>query len=451
MIAGWLALAALAQQTAVPPRTDALVLHDEFAACMVEPYEHDFEWVPAGDSYQCGTETVSRSAVEALRRIALASRQEPPDFLATLGVTPAAVEQHRAEILGQFEGAEGYGLNKHPLPARDDLENVLRFDVISQALRDELRYFRKSSSTTFVEIRVTLPGEVPITITSEGQGDTGWLLPWQIETPDRTWRSWNIEIPRAILPLLDASSPNRYVLDGTSYWSDYFWTSSFLWWEIYDYRLDAIGPASRYETLPGYADVAPWFHVESSRPGSGGDAYGVVMAITAPSDGPIQHVRWWNPLENGTPSSSWTDFLVAWDRSVEAVRWHDWIEAWRLSGNDRRVRLLAVGRNAFVRSDRDENVMLAWNHAGLRGEPGVEIELQRGEQTAATVFLSCDEPGALIVSAIPGAGDHWLDRMDVAFHPHTPTYLRVDASGKPELRAMAPFSDPKEGGRRGCR
>jgi hypothetical protein len=115
------------------------------------------------------------------------------------------------------------------------------------------------------------------------------------------------------------------------------------------------------------------------------------------------------------------------------------------------VRLLASGKKTFLCHDRNQSIVLAWRNAGFDCEPTVEITLQRGEQPAAVVFLSRLGPGALIVSAIPGTGDHWLDRMDVSFHPRTPTYVRVDPSGTPELRTMASFPDPSESTRRGCR
>ena len=44
----------------------------------------------------------------------------------------------------------------------------------------------------------------------------------------------------------------------------------------------------------------------------------------------------------------------------------------------------------------------------------------------------------MIETAKPGDGDHWLDALDFSFHPRDdpPTYGRVDAAGRVEVRKM---------------
>ncbi len=156
-------------------------------------------------------------------------------------------------------------------------------------------------------------------------------------------------------------------------------------------------------------------------------------------------------MDGWAPENSWSDFLGVWNEASEVVAQHLWIDAWRLGGTDRCVRFLAVGKKPQADGDRAKNVDAAWKSAGFRGAPGIQIELQRGRTTAAVVYLAKNEPGALIVSAIPGPGDHWLDRLDVSFHWRTPTYVRVDASGKREIRTMAPLPDPMDKNPLKCR
>lgn len=79
-------------------------------------------------------------------------------------------------------------------------------------------------------------------------------------------------------------------------------------------------------------------------------------------------------------------------------------------------------------------VLPPWKHAGLAGEPELEILLRREDERGGTAWLSSRDPATLIETAKPFGKKHWFDALDFSFHPTVPEYGIVDGAGK--LRAM---------------
>lgn len=75
----------------------------------------------------------------------------------------------------------------------------------------------------------------------------------------------------------------------------------------------------------------------------------------------------------------------------------------------------------------------AWDLAGFEARPEFQVLLRREGKWAATMFLAGLNPRGLITAANPLAGPHWLDALDLHFHPTTPELAYVDAAGEPHV------------------
>jgi hypothetical protein len=440
---------AVAMQAPVPPREirkDVVRVVSDFAGCMAEPIDSTVEWMPDGAGYRWGDRWIPRDVVEKARAAVLASNRDPHDLLAQLGITPESVEPHIGPLLEKLQTyaeAEKWDPKIRP-PGMDEL---VRFENLAQLVEDYVH--RRDVSTTHRGVEITLPGEPPIKITYDGSG-MGWLVPWEVDTGARIWKSSDIRISKAVLPLVPEETPNHWFLDGTSYWEEWFWKDSIdLDWRLWDRRAAACW-ASRYREIRGFDAIPDWYRVESVRAGVRACEESVLADLIVSTRGPIDRARWWNPVEDDKPTCTWNDFIALLDDAVEVVGRNPWIESWRRSGPDRHVRWMAVGRGGSESIDRAApEVQIAWADSGLRGRASVEVRLERGEAVAAIVYLSHADAGSIVTDARPGAAEHWLDALDVSFHPRAPTYVCVDASGGWNVRTGIPA--PQETRNRGCR
>jgi hypothetical protein len=412
------------------PDPDVVTVKEAYGACGVDPYEKTSTWTRVGDGYRLGDRWIAHDRIESLRALLLASNRETKDLLTTLDVTPDALEVHRKDLLEEFRAYTDGGGGSIPVRTSSDLEEVLRFPTFSQHVHDLI--FDQGSCTTTYELHVTLPGTPPVTVSSESR--VGWMIPCEVEVDHRIWSSTDIGISKALLPFVDAGSPLRWVLDGRRYWSEGVWTNWPLVMGLYFDGPEPARQAAHIAELPGYDKIANWFRVDSCWAGPG-DVY---SDLTVLARGPVDRVRWLNPVAEKTPPLGWDDFLLNFDDAAVVVGKCGWIEEWRRAGRDHRVRLQLAAKKGFVDSKLQSALVPHWRAAGLPGEPTIEVCLERGDRLAGRVFLSHAQPVALIVFAAPGEGEHWFDGLDVSFHPRAPTYVRVDASGRAEERTGTP-------------
>jgi len=201
------------------------------------------------------------------------------------------------------------------------------------------------------------------------------------------------------------------------------------------------------QELSGYARLRERFQIDQAILGyiNGFDLSLFVRLHSTGSVG-LNAAWWWNPVSDGTPRSSWTDFLECFDQANEVVKRHSWLQDWLESGPGRSLELHAFGCATGSRDfDLNYFVRPLWRDAILAGEPLYEVLARRANSSWARIFLNSTEPRALIAYTMePDAKSaHWLDRLEVSFHPRCQTeeknarYFTVLPSGELEPRRFS--------------
>lgn len=150
----------------------------------------------------------------------------------------------------------------------------------------------------------------------------------------------------------------------------------------------------------------------------------------------VDAARWFDPIEKGRPRYSWSDFLTVHGDVEQVASRHTWLADWKQAGAGRTIESHIFGIRPWEELDLAHLVTPAWKHAGLKGTPGLELLLRRGDRTWAELYLSKDDPAGLIVSAKPTTAEnpsHWLDRLTISYHPTqtVPDYVIVTPKGTP--------------------
>jgi hypothetical protein len=90
-------------------------------------------------------------------------------------------------------------------------------------------------------------------------------------------------------------------------------------------------------------------------------------------------------------------------------------------------------------------VLPLWSDASFLGKPKYEILARRTNSEWIKIFLSPNEPKALIAYTMQPdiESKHWLDRLEVSFHPRcqgiakNSEYVTVEPSGEHEVRTFS--------------
>jgi hypothetical protein len=199
--------------------------------------------------------------------------------------------------------------------------------------------------------------------------------------------------------------------------------------------------------LPGYARLRERFEIEDSTLGYVNRAdLSLFVRLRSIGEGGLNAAWWWDPIADGSPRYSWTDFLDCFDRANEVIKRHSWLKEWIETGPARTLDLHAFGcTTGSVEFDLNHFVRPLWHDAVLSGEPTFEVLARRGNASWAKIFLNSNEPRALIeytMGADPKAM-HWLDRLEVEFHPRCQTegknarYATVSPNGELEMRRFS--------------
>ena len=199
--------------------------------------------------------------------------------------------------------------------------------------------------------------------------------------------------------------------------------------------------------LNGYEALSQSFEIEGARVGSFSlfpDSLFVRLRTT--NSGLINAVWWWNPMHDGQPTNDWMDLLWLHRKASKAIANHTWLAEWRNASPGRLVELHAfsesVGETEF---DLENFVMPVWLQAGFAGEPSYVVLARRGDTSWAKIYFGVDDSRALVtgVSEPDAETGHWLDGLEVYFHPRcepdedSERYVVVEPSGDWEIRTFA--------------
>lgn len=430
-----LALTALALAVAPRGAAPAILIRDVSSSC----YHHDertYEWKLEDEHWVLGDRSLSRAQVEAIRELLLESTLDRSHLLEELGVTPQSLAEHRDEILSAALKWSWRTEQPRPVEIPPKLEYLLEFEYLSEPiLREALG--GNWGSTAGGSFEVVFPG-VPV-VRAYSNGLVAHMLPWTVEAGGREWKTASLAVSRALLLLADPEGPSASLLDGTTYWSEGFWNDRDFWERWVGAPLDEALSGEEYARLPGYVQASQHFVVEDVMTGNVNmQPLSMFLEIRSRYPDLIGEVRWYNHLRDGAPTATWLHFLSTYAEALAAARKQPWLLDWKIAGPDRTIGLEIAGMQAISETDPELYIHPPWKHAGFGGEPEFELLLRREGRWCATVFLATNEPGALIATAhrLPGAteDDHWLDRLEVSYHPRTPSYARVTAAGTCEVR-----------------
>jgi hypothetical protein len=288
-----------------------------------------------------------------------------------------------------------------------------------------------------VGLQIELPGD-PVIVVS-GPSEVPWTLPWDVRVGDRRWHSADVGISRAAQPFAPTDGAFVDHLDGERYWAVEFWSDRRFWNHSVGRVLDEALCREAYERLEGWGIAAGFLRVNSAVTGKvDGAQHAMHFDLSWRSRSPIERVRWWAPGRGRELAHTWIELLTVWQDAKHTVIRESWIDDWKRAGQARTVTLDLVGLTIADDMLLETLTLPAWRAAEFHGRPDWRLQLRRGREVSATVFLSRDQPGALIASSHPGAGAHWLDPQEFRFHPHgdPPTFGRVDAVGNFERRTL---------------
>jgi hypothetical protein len=209
-----------------------------------------------------------------------------------------------------------------------------------------------------------------------------------------------------------------------------------------DRFLDAERAWALCRSVDGYQNIRESFEIESATVGCVNllpDSLHVSLRTT--SQGPVNGVWWWNPLdENGQPKLNWNDLVRFHAVANQVLSKHPWLAEWRENLFGRTVELHALGDNiAATENELKLFVIPLWRDAGLAGDPKFSVLARRGDSEWVQIYFGTEERRALITTAShpDWKAAHWLDRLDVHFHPKGDRrYVVVEPSGKREVRSF---------------
>jgi hypothetical protein len=353
-----------------------------------------------------------------------------------LGITRERLERERPRVLAHIAESS-------PHLSAEDLERaraLLDLDTVLDVAFDWLESM--DSSTSKRSVKIELPSAPATVISSAHNGPGG--LPWRVQVGAESWETYSVELPLALARYLKPVYPEAArELDPTTYWERGFWDDTPVWYG-FSRRLSIMAARRMLETLPGQDALQAQFSVESaslSRRNLQPEA--LYVELRAPAGAVIDRVDWYNHLQRGRPAHSARQLLAQYARVSAVVQRLTWLSDWKELGGQRTIEAHIAGERLH---DEHEDVFQldvapSWRHAGLPGEPTVQLLLRREGEAVAELYTSEATRRVLVTSAnlrrrhgssaLPHEAQpaHWLEREIVSTHRSQPEFILVDEQG----------------------
>ncbi len=405
---------------------DCVVVSHEYHGCYSES-SSKVVLRPVGDTFASETLVAPCSLIEAAREAAVASRERGRDVLDDLGVDPNGLDEAAARIAAAFFEHSGHA-ERNGMPELTALveQSATPREIHGRLVREITVGPTYMASRT---MEITLPGEPPITLTNESLSP--FYLPWRVVAGDEQWTTTDVRLTRALAPLIWT---DRSFDEVVSQWREHVWRDISIWAGLDDHA-EAVLSSRLYTAMRGFAAAAPEWNVKDATCGLFALRSGetLFLDLRASRARTVDAVRWYVPIVEKQLASDWIDLLATVERAERAVEARTWLAEWKSAGGERSIELQLNGATPIDESDPATFVQPAWELAGFEGEPEFELLLRREGQWAATVFLAGRDARGLITAANPQAGPHWLDTLDVHFHPTKRELVFVDSNGAHHL------------------
>jgi hypothetical protein len=170
------------------------------------------------------------------------------------------------------------------------------------------------------------------------------------------------------------------------------------------------------------------------------------VSLHARTADPVNAAWWWDPIDkDGDPQYDWHAFIQLHRAASKVVGRHAWLKQWRVAGPGRSLELHAFGAGIGATPFELQNFVLpVWRDAGMSGRPEYSMLARRGDTEWAQLYFGKDDSRMLVtaVSRPDQSSAHWLDRLDLYFHPKcrpgeaSSRYATVAPSGKWKVRTV---------------
>jgi hypothetical protein len=198
------------------------------------------------------------------------------------------------------------------------------------------------------------------------------------------------------------------------------------------------------ESLKGYADLQKQFTLEQARQGYINRLEESLFTILRAESAKSLNAAWWfNPIASGKARYDWNDFLKLFHRVDSRLSRHTWLADWRAATSNRRLELHAFGREPEAEADEIAfQVLPIWREAGFAGKPQYEVLARLADTSWFQMFFNDQDPRLLVSYSMdpPAKPLHWLDGIDVEFHPKcepgapSSKYAVIEQNGQMQIR-----------------
>ncbi len=199
------------------------------------------------------------------------------------------------------------------------------------------------------------------------------------------------------------------------------------------------------QRLAGHDEFAQQFTIEQVMQAAINGLPESLLVIVRTNQVKLLDSAWWfDPICFFRPRYDWYDFIDLFHHVDGLLTRHAWLAEWKSAGRGRVVELHAFGRGP-ASADLGGEVLPIWHEAGFRGRPRYEVLARRGNQSWVRMYFNDDDPKLLISYSMdrPANPVHWLDALDVAFHPRCRTdepsarYAVIEPDGTWQIREFA--------------
>ncbi len=376
---------------------------DRNSGC-VSSQRRDCDWtaVAGGIASEFGALTTAELA--AIRRRILDAPRERDDLLARIGFTPQTFAANRARILASAWPRDIPRPDPLELPA----EHAALLDYAAVAPHVlHLLLGRSERSTLLHEVVIEIAGDPAIRV--ETSAEQPFLLPWKITVGGEVRISEDVEVSRALVPLLDPEGPNRGLLDGERYWTEEFWSERRFWVPEVGGEIEMALSTRPHTQLAGYREAIRRFRLGAREVGHWDGPSTIEALLFARGTARIERVSWTASLD-GNPGSTWSSVLRHHAAAERAVACRPWLCDRSTSSPKPTLELRILGEPAPYEW-ADPAASAAWKESRLTGAPDFELRAYSGNQVVATLWLTRDGEEALLSTRWPTAGESWRDAL----------------------------------------
>ncbi len=177
----------------------------------------------------------------------------------------------------------------------------------------------------------------------------------------------------------------------------------------------------RCQKLRGYLTLVQSFVIEAAEQGAVNRPDDSLFTVLRAEKGKNLNAAWWfNPIVRGEPRYDWNDFLALFNHVDGLLSRHSWLEGWKKATEGRLLELHAFGLEPETEADEIRaDVLPIWREAKLSGRPKYQILARIKNESWVELFLNDRDPRMIVSYSmdLPVHPAHWLDGLDVEFHP----------------------------------